>query len=85
MWKSGDGNFLAGFTGSGIRELHPRGGRREKCSSLLPTISTLHGIRSMGDGIEFAAVGVGRPAEVRKTMREAIFWEGAMTRGIKFG
>lgn len=71
-WKSDDGFFPAGFTGSGICELLPREGRREKRSSSPAVISTLHAICSMGGGIELAAVGVAKPQKVVRTMRDAI-------------
>lgn len=69
MWKMGDGIFPAGFTGSGISELHFLAERRAKPTLLLPVSTTLNGTCSMGDGNELAAVGIGRAGETRKTMR----------------
>jgi hypothetical protein len=85
MWKMDDGIFPAGFTGSGIRDLHSLAGRRLKTTLAVAVSWTLHGLCSMGDGIELAAVGAGTAEEVRKTMRDAIASEGVVARVIKFG
>jgi hypothetical protein len=72
MWKIDDGIFPAGFTGSGIRELHSLAGRRLKITLPVAVNSTPHGMCSMGEGIELAAAGEEQEGEVRKTMRDAI-------------
>lgn len=72
MWKMDDGIFPAGFTGSGISELHTLLGWRATTTFSAAVISTLHGMCSMGDGNELAAVGVGKPGKVRKTVRDDI-------------
>ena len=72
MWKIDDGIFPAGFTGSGISELHSLAGWREKSTLPVALNCTLQGTCSMGDGIELAATGVAKAGEVRKTMRDAI-------------
>lgn len=85
MWKMDDGIFPAGFTGSGMRELHSLAGRIEKSTFPVAVSFALHGTCSMGDGIELAARGVEQAEEVRRTMREGIVQEVVMTRVIKFG
>lgn len=80
-----DGIFpVAGFVGSGIRDVLLPGSRRTKRTRVESTTSTQHGIRSMGEGIEAAAGKAGTREEHRQTMIRDIVQEGAMTRGIKF-